>query len=97
MPDSRTARIAVAGASLAEAAAETNVVVPARTYAELLRLLSDIDELVEITLTPSKNQLQFKLGDTFLVSRVIEGQFPNFQQVIPTSHTTKADIERSEA
>ena len=55
-------RIAVAGASLAEAAAETNVVVPARTYAELLRLLSDIDELVEITLTPSKNQLQFKIG-----------------------------------
>ena len=89
-------RIAVAGAPLAEAAAETSVVVPARTYAELLRLLSDTDELVEITLTPSKNQLQFKLGDTFLVSRVIEGQFPNFQQVIPTSHTTKAVIERSD-
>ena len=89
-------RIAVAGAPLAEAAAETSVVVPARTYAELLRLLSDIDELVEITLTPSKNQLQFKLGDTFLVSRVIEGQFPNFQQVVPTSHTTKAVIDRSD-
>ena len=82
-------RIAVAGAPLAESAAETNVIVPARAYAELLRLLSDVDELVEITLTPSKNQLQFKLGDTILVSRLIDGQFPNFQQVVPTSHTTQ--------
>ena len=46
-------RIAVAGTALAEAAPETSVIVPARAYAELLRLLSDVDELVEITLTPA--------------------------------------------
>jgi DNA polymerase-3 subunit beta len=73
-------RIAVAGAALAEAAPETSIIVPARAYAELLRLLSDVDDLVEITLTPAKNQLQFKLGDTMLVSRLIDGQFPPFQQ-----------------
>ena len=87
-------RIAVAGAPLAETAPETSLIVPARSYAELLRLLSDVDDLVEITFTSSKNQLQFKLGDTMLVSRLIEGQFPNFQQVVPTSHTTKVTLDR---
>jgi DNA polymerase-3 subunit beta len=87
-------RIAVAGAPLAEAAPETSLIVPARSYAELLRLLSDVEDLVEITFTPTKNQLQFKLGDTMLVSRLIEGQFPNFQQVVPTSHTTKVTLDR---
>ena len=89
-------RIAVAGAALAEAAPETSIIVPARAYAELLRLLSDVDDLVEITLTPAKNQLQFKLGDTMLVSRLIDGQFPPFQQVIPTSHTTKVTVVRDD-
>jgi DNA polymerase-3 subunit beta len=70
------------------------MIVPARSYAELLRLLSDVDDLVEITYTATKNQLQFKLGDTMLVSRLIEGQFPNFQQVVPTSHTTKVTLDR---
>ena len=51
-------------APLAEAAPETSLIVPARSYAELLRLLSDVEDLVEITFTPTKNQLQFKLGDT---------------------------------
>ena len=89
-------RIAVAGAALAEAAPETSVIVPARAYAELVRLLGDVDGLVELTLTPGKNQLQFKIGDTLLVSRLIDGQFPNFQQVVPTSFTTRATIDREE-
>lgn len=87
-------RIAVAGAALSEGAPETTMIVPARAYAELLRILSDVDDAVEITLTPAKNQVQFKIGDTMLVSRLIDGQFPNFQQVIPSSHTTKATFDR---
>ena len=31
-----------------------------------------------------------------LVSRLIDGQFPNFQQVVPTSHTTRATVDRDE-
>ena len=87
-------RIAVAGIALSEGAPETTIIVPARAYAELLRILSDVDDAVEITLTPAKNQVQFKVGDTMLVSRLIDGQFPNFQQVIPSSHTTKATFDR---
>ena len=45
---------------------------------------------------PSKNQIVFHLEGIDLVSRLIDGQFPNYQQVLPTSHTTRAVVDREE-
>ncbi|TAM62170.1 MAG: DNA polymerase III subunit beta [Chloroflexota bacterium] len=87
-------RIAVKTISALDPVEDTSLVVPARTYHELERLLGDVDDPVDLILSPSKNQVVFHLDGIDLVSRLIDGQFPNFQQVIPASHTTRAEVDR---
>jgi DNA polymerase-3 subunit beta len=70
--------------------------VPARSYAELMRVIGDTDDPLEIMLTTSKSQILFHLEGVDLVSRLIDGQFPNYQQVLPASHTTRAVVDREE-
>ena len=70
------------------------IVVPARSYAELMRILPDAEEAIEITVTPNKSQVLFHVAGIDLVSRLIEGQFPNYEPVIPTAHTSRAVLDR---
>ena len=75
---------------------EMSVIIPARTMNELNRLLSDHDETVQIMLTPQKGQVMFRLqgGDTVeLVSQLLQGTFPNYDQLIPQSYTTRAILD----
>jgi DNA polymerase-3 subunit beta len=88
-------RIAVRGLTVAQpVAAETSIVVPGRSYAELMRILPDAEQPIEITITPNKSQVLFHVEGIDLVSRLIEGQFPNYEPVIPTAHTSRAVIDR---
>jgi DNA polymerase-3 subunit beta len=89
-------RIAVKTLTGLDPVEETSIVVPARSYVELARVLTDTDSPVELILTPSKNQILFHLEGIDLVSRLIDGQFPNYQQVLPASHSTRAVVERQE-
>jgi DNA polymerase-3 subunit beta len=89
-------RIAVKTIPILDAVPETSVVVPARAFNELARILADVDDPVEVVLAAGKNQILFHLDGVDLVSRLIDGQFPNYQQVVPTSHTTRAVLEREE-
>jgi len=89
-------RIAVKTIPILDAVPETSVVIPARALNELARVLADVDDPVEILLAAGKNQILFHLDGIDLVSRLIDGQFPNYQQVVPTSHTTRAVLDREE-
>jgi DNA polymerase III subunit beta len=89
-------RIAVKTIPILDAVPETSVVIPARALNELSRVLADVDDPVEILLASGKNQILFHLDGIDLVSRLIDGQFPNYQQVVPTSHTTRAVLDREE-
>ncbi len=73
---------------------ELSIVVPARSYMELMRVLPDAEAPIEITVTPNKSQALFHLEGIDLVSRLIEGQFPNYEPVIPTGHTSRAVLDR---
>jgi DNA polymerase-3 subunit beta len=73
---------------------EMSIVVPARSYAELIRILPDSDDPIDITITPNKSQVLFHVEGIDLVSRLIEGQFPNYEPVIPTGHSSRAVIDR---
>ena len=73
---------------------EVTIVVPGRSYAELMRVLPDAEAPIEITVTPNKSQVLFHVEGIDLVSRLIEGQFPNYEPVIPTGHTSRAVIDR---
>ena len=89
-------RIAVKTIPILDAVPETSVVVPARALNELARILADVDEPVEVVLAGGRNQILFHLDGIDLVSRLIDGQFPNYQQVVPTAHTTRAVLDREE-
>jgi len=86
-------RLAVYKLPLAQAVTQkTEVIIPARTLAELNRLMADQEEAVEITVNPEKGQALFKLKDIELVSQLIQGSFPNYSQLIPKKYKTKAVI-----
>ena len=89
-------RIAVHTLSIEDPVEESSLVVPAKSYAELMRVLSDTDDFVEVMLASAKSQVLFHLEGVDLVSRLIDGQFPNYQQVLPTGHGTRAVVERDE-
>ena len=61
-----------------------------------MRVLTDTDDPVEIMLASSKSQILFHVEGVDIVSRLIDGQFPNYQQVLPSSHSTRAVVERDE-
>lgn len=89
-------RLAVHTLPLAQpVAAKTAVIIPARSLAELNRLLGGQEEAVEITINPQKSQVLFRLQDIEMVSQLIQGTFPNYNQLIPQSYVTKAVVDVS--
>ena len=73
------------------------VIVPAKSLFEVARIVGDSDDAtVDILVTPNKSQVIFHTDEADLVSRIIEGQFPNYRQVIPTTSNTKIVAQREE-
>jgi DNA polymerase-3 subunit beta len=89
-------RIAVKTLPILQPVEDTSIVVPAKSYNELMRVLTETDETVDIMLAPAKSQVIFHVEGTELVSRLIDGQFPNYQQVLPASYATRALVDRED-
>ena len=89
-------RIAVKSLPILQPVEDTSIVVPAKSYNELMRVLTETDETVDIMLAPAKSQVIFHVEGTELVSRLIDGQFPNYQQVLPASYATRALVDRDD-
>ena len=69
--------------------------VPARTLQELSRIAAaNGTETIEVTAL--ENQVVFVAGDVVLSSRLVEGRFPNYQQLLPESYEHELRIERGE-
>lgn len=71
-------------------------IVPARTMQEVLRIASSEEKLEKIAISATENQVSFNIGATLVVSRLIEGSFPNYKQIIPTSSNSKAIVDLKE-
>ncbi|HOX41633.1 MAG TPA: DNA polymerase III subunit beta, partial [bacterium] len=78
--------------TLAEPTLERTMIVPTRTMNEVLRIAAAGNSLESITLSASESQVAFMMGDTLIVSRLIEGSFPNYKSIIPTSFKTELAI-----
>jgi DNA polymerase-3 subunit beta len=79
--------------STAQEQFEVNV--PARALQELSRIVADV-ETDEISVVAHENQVVFGAGRVTLSSRMIEGQFPNYQQLLPESFEHEIRVARSE-
>ena len=86
-------RLAVHKATIAQPVAErTDVIIPARALNEVQRLMAEQEEHVELTINPGKSQVLFRLKDIEVVSQLIQGTFPNYNQLIPERYTTRAEV-----
>ncbi|HTI13971.1 MAG TPA: DNA polymerase III subunit beta [Dictyobacter sp.] len=72
-----------------------SILVPARTLSELARILPS-EGAVQMVVTPNRSQVLFHTEHVDLVSRLIEGTFPNIKSAIPKEHTTRAVVETKE-
>ncbi len=82
------------GAASNGAAERHEVIVPRKSILELQRLLGDGDEPVTIDLAP--NQVRFTFDNVELISKLVEGKFPDYQRVIPSGYSKSFDIARDD-
>ena len=88
-------RMAVNEGALSSPVAErTDLIVPARSYRELGRIIGDFDEPIRLAVTPNRSQIMARVGDTEWVSRLIDGTFPDVRQLVPKEFSTRVDLSR---
>ena len=63
----------------------TSLILPRKTVFQLCSLLSEIPD--KLTMQTSENKIKFSLGNITLVSKVIDGKFPDYKKVVPTNNT----------
>ena len=84
-------RLAVKETELTTAAPELDAIIPARALQELVRLAAGAED---VELGVHENYVIFSTGDAWLTSRRIDGQFPNYKQLIPETFEAEIAIQR---
>ncbi|EKD56014.1 MAG: DNA polymerase III, beta subunit [uncultured bacterium] len=88
-------RLAEATIKLEQSATKSaSIIIPSRTMSELGRILSAVNSNVDVYL--EENQILFMLGDTQIISRLIEGNFPDYTQIIPKDHSSQFEVVTNE-
>ncbi|MDP1595744.1 MAG: DNA polymerase III subunit beta [Methylotenera sp.] len=85
-------RLSFTSAELKQNYEKQEIILPRKTVLELVKLLDDSEDDVKIELT--NNQVNFSFGNIRLISKVIDGKFPDYNRVIPTGHQNIFSIER---
>ena len=85
-------RLAYCSVTTETDAPKQEVIIPRKTVLELLRLLDDSEESVQIDV--AANQIRFRFADVELISKLVEGKFPDYQRVIPSGYTKHFLIAR---
>ena len=70
-----------------------SAVVPARALTELARLLGDGGQMVEITMASQSQQMMFRVGDVELVTRLVQGNYPKIDGLLPQDWATRATFD----
>ncbi len=77
-----------------------DVIVPQRTMSELARILGilkdEVDAPPAVEMAINENQIVFRFGSVELMSRTIEGKYPDYRQIIPTRSNTTLSIKRQD-
>jgi len=84
-----------------EKESQKKIIIPAKTLQELIRVLSsagseNLEDGNKIKFYLSDNQVMFKIGNTEMISRLIEGQYPDYKQIVPNDKQTSVIVSRSE-
>lgn len=83
-------RLSLARADVSGFSAEMKAIIPSRTLMEIVRLLDKDEEDLKVTL--NKNTLMVETNGTTLISRLLEGEFINYKQIIPSEFVTNVRV-----
>lgn len=86
-------RLALSSTTLGSEYARMDVILPRKTVMELNRQLADSDEPVEITITG--NQACFRFGPIELITKLIDGKFPDYERVVPQGNPKLVKVVRT--
>ena len=85
-------RLSFTSTKLDDSYEKKEVIIPRKTIMELIKLLDDSDEIVELEIL--NQQVTFKFGDIFIITKVIDGKFPDYNRVIPVGYENGFLIDR---
>ena len=77
-------RLAYAATSIPQSVDRAEVIIPRKAVIELIKLLGDVEDPVEVQLLP--NQVRFAFAGIEVISKVVDGKFPDYNRVIPTNY-----------
>ncbi len=80
-------------------AEKKDILVPVRAFEELAYIVSALDnedEIIEVYVLSDRNQVLFRFGEVDLISRLIDGEFPEYKQIIPTGYKTRSEVSKSD-
>lgn len=87
-------RLAMVTEPLENTTTETNIIIPAKNLAEIAKLLDDSDELTTVYI--DKKYIMVDSGDTIVMSRILEGDFLNYKQIVAKEFSTEIVINKSQ-
>jgi DNA polymerase-3 subunit beta len=83
-------RLSVRKGTLSQPAAQPlNVIIPARALSELARVATDGEEVISMVLPKGRGQVVFHMKEVEVVSQLIDGTFPDYQQIIPRAYKSR--------
>ncbi len=83
-------RIAAVDHGLAQA---MSVIIPAKALAEVARVAVDVTEPISVLIARNRNQILFHLPNVDIVSQLIDGNFPDYNQIMPKTSATRAVVD----
>lgn len=87
-------RLSMASYQLAEPVAKIEAILPRKTVIELIKLLDESDDPIHMAM--HQNQVKFRFAGIEIVSKIVEGKFPDYTKVIPSGYTNHVQLNRVE-
>jgi len=77
---------------------DIKILIPVKALIELAHIVTELggEESIKIFIIEDRNQILFRFSDVDLVSRLIDGEFPEYRQIIPTGFKTQCSLDRNE-
>ncbi len=75
---------------------EASLIVPSKALSEVIKMTQNAKDNEELKMIFSSEQVAFKYGDSYLISRLVQGQFPDYKQVIPKNSEIKIAVDKNQ-
>ena len=81
---------------LTEETADIACIIPSRAVHELNRIIGQVEDVSQVAIVVTNNQISFTMGETQLVTRLIEATYPDYRKVIPSTFQTEVVVESAD-